>query len=62
MLGCYFNTGCCRFDDGDITGLELEDGRLRLVKWTGRHAVREVPLTRVVLEEGALESFFAALP
>jgi UDP-2,3-diacylglucosamine pyrophosphatase LpxH len=30
---CYFNTGCCIFEDGDITGIELEDGELRLVKW-----------------------------
>jgi UDP-2,3-diacylglucosamine pyrophosphatase LpxH len=30
---CYFNTGCCSFSDGDITGLELEDGEIRLVRW-----------------------------
>lgn len=30
---CYFNTGCCCFADGDITGLELADGRIRLVRW-----------------------------
>lgn len=29
----YCNTGCCILDDGDITGMELEDGVLRLVKW-----------------------------
>jgi UDP-2,3-diacylglucosamine pyrophosphatase LpxH len=29
----YFNSGCCSFDDGDMTGIELEDGVLRLVKW-----------------------------
>ncbi|MEJ2050005.1 MAG: hypothetical protein P8Y60_09245, partial [Calditrichota bacterium] len=30
---CYFNTGCCSFPDGDITGLEIENGKIRLVRW-----------------------------
>jgi len=30
---CYFNTGCCSFGDGDVTGLEIVDGRIRLVRW-----------------------------
>lgn len=30
---CYFNTGCCCFDDGDITGIEIVDGSIRLVRW-----------------------------
>ena len=30
---CYFNTGCCSFRDGDISGLELTDGQIRLVRW-----------------------------
>lgn len=30
---CYFNTGCCCFSDGDITGIEIEDGQIRLVRW-----------------------------
>jgi hypothetical protein len=30
---CYFNTGCCSFGDGDITGLEISDGEIRLVRW-----------------------------
>lgn len=30
---CYFNTGCCCFADGDVTGLEIADGQLRLVRW-----------------------------
>lgn len=29
----YFNSGCCCFDDGDITTLEIENGEIRLVKW-----------------------------
>jgi UDP-2,3-diacylglucosamine pyrophosphatase LpxH len=30
---CYFNTGCCCYADGDITGIELEGGKIRLVRW-----------------------------
>ena len=30
---CYFNTGCCSFGDGDITGLEISDSEIRLVRW-----------------------------
>jgi len=30
---CYFNTGCCSYDDGDITGIEIVDGEIRLIRW-----------------------------
>jgi hypothetical protein len=30
---CFFNTGCASFGDGDITGLEIADGLIRLVRW-----------------------------
>jgi UDP-2,3-diacylglucosamine pyrophosphatase LpxH len=30
---CYFNTGCCCYYDGDITGLEIAEGEIRLVRW-----------------------------
>lgn len=30
---CYFNTGCCSYGDGDITGLEIAGGTIRLVRW-----------------------------
>lgn len=29
----YFNSGCCCFSDGDITGIEIADGNISLVKW-----------------------------
>lgn len=32
-VSCYFNTGCCSFGDGDVTGLELAEGQIRLVRW-----------------------------
>jgi len=30
---CYFNSGCCAFGDGDITGIEISDGEIRLLRW-----------------------------
>ena len=30
---CYFNTGCCAFTDGDVTAIEIKDGKIRLVRW-----------------------------
>ncbi len=30
---CYFNTGCCSFSDGDITGIEISNGKVKLVRW-----------------------------
>jgi predicted phosphodiesterase len=29
----YFNTGCCCFSDGTISGIEIENGQIRLVLW-----------------------------
>lgn len=29
----YFNTGCCCFSDGDITGIEIANGKIALIKW-----------------------------
>jgi UDP-2,3-diacylglucosamine pyrophosphatase LpxH len=29
----YFNTGCCCFPDRDVTGLEIADGNVTLVRW-----------------------------
>jgi len=52
----YFNTGCCCFSDGDITGIEIADGKIRLIKW---EYVQDVP-TRFVLEENALKNFIEA--
>lgn len=46
-LDTYFNTGCCCFNDGDITGIEIADGYIRLIKWAYHKNVSE----RVILEE-----------
>jgi len=29
----YFNTGCCAFSDGDVTGLQISNGKIQLVRW-----------------------------
>jgi predicted phosphodiesterase len=50
----YFNSGCCCYDDGDITGIEIADGHIRLIKW---HTVDRGSV-RVVLEEANLEDVF----
>ncbi|MBX3238305.1 MAG: metallophosphoesterase family protein [Chitinophagaceae bacterium] len=47
----YFNTGCCCFNDGDITGIEIEHGEIRLIKWKSS---KEVPAQRMVLEHADL--------
>ena len=33
ILPTYFNSGCCCFADGDITGIEIADNEIRLIKW-----------------------------
>lgn len=49
----YFNTGCCCFSDGDITGIEISDGHIRLIKWEDKN---NEPSHRIVLEEKKLET------
>lgn len=56
-IPCYFNTGCCRFADGDITGIELDDGSIRLIKWAGG----ENNFHRTVFEDARLAEIFARL-
>ncbi len=51
---CYFNTGCCQFADGDITGIELENGILRMIKW-GEEAGE---IQRTILEQNRLAEIF----
>ena len=57
MKPSYFNTGCCCFSDGDITGIEIADGYIRLIKWSvvGGKTVREL------LEEKELEELVREL-
>ena len=53
----YFNTGCCCFIDGDITGIEIAEGIIRLIKWETTDNVSK----RTVLEESPLFYLFDKL-
>jgi UDP-2,3-diacylglucosamine pyrophosphatase LpxH len=33
MKPTYFNSGCCCFNDGDITGIEITNETISLIKW-----------------------------
>lgn len=55
MRPSYFNSGCCCFVDGDITGIEIADGYIRLVKWAKKSGIP----SRMILEETALENLVA---
>lgn len=49
----YFNTGCCCYNDGDITGIELDAHNIRLIEWkTTANGHSE----RIVLEENELKN------
>jgi predicted phosphodiesterase len=56
-LPCYFNTGCCSFADGDITGIEIAGGEMRLVRWPDDNGEPR----RKVLQAGSLEGIFGTL-
>lgn len=47
----YFNSGCCCFVDGDITGIEISNGKILLIKWTSKDQIPQ----RQVLEEISLQ-------
>jgi len=57
MRPSYFNSGCCCFADGDITGIEIADGYIRLIKWTKKTGTP----AREMLEEIELERLAAKL-
>ena len=52
----YFNSGCCSYSDGSITGLEIADGEIRLVRWI--FAAQPV---RALLFSAALRDVLAAV-
>ena len=53
---CYFNTGCCCFLDGDITGLEITGGEFRLVRWPDNEGAPKPQ----ILESAKINDVFAA--
>jgi len=50
----YFNTGCCCFSDGDITGIEIEGDNISLIKWEEVNGA----VNRKVLEHSPLSYIF----
>ena len=57
LLPSYFNTGCCCNNDGDITGIEIEEDCIRLIKWSARQSHP----SRTILEESPLAELLAAI-
>jgi hypothetical protein len=53
---CYFNSGCCCFTDGDITGIEIADGMIRLVHFPTKDGKPRPQ----VLEENSLKNVLLA--
>jgi len=53
----YFNSGCCCFSDGDITGIEIQEDCIRLIKWHSKEGVPQ----RITLEESAFEELLAVI-
>ncbi|HNS03322.1 MAG TPA: metallophosphoesterase [Anaerolineae bacterium] len=51
----YFNSGCCAYRDGSITGIELSDGQVRLVRWAG------TPPARTEVFSASLQDVLAAV-
>ena len=52
---CYFNTGCCSFSDGDITGIEIEQDTIRLVRWPDDDGA---PKKKDLVESKLSETFY----
>jgi hypothetical protein len=53
----YFNSGCCCFSDGDISGIEIEGNCLRLIEWQ----VKDGQFRRMILEEAALDELLEGI-
>jgi len=54
VIPSYFNTGCCCFSDGDITGIEIEKDNIRLIKWK----TQDEQSQRIILEQSPLSYVF----
>jgi hypothetical protein len=57
MKPTYFNSGCCCFVDGDITGIEIAEGNINLIKWTLKDEKPQLEL----LEQISLEELYRQL-
>jgi predicted phosphodiesterase len=54
VIPSYFNSGCCCFADGDISGIEIEGDNIRLVKWKEENG----QFKRSILEQSPLSYIF----
>ncbi|HVG16477.1 MAG TPA: metallophosphoesterase [Chitinophagaceae bacterium] len=57
LLPGYFNSGCCCYDDGVITGIEIAEGCLRLIKWSNVDGKPQ----RILLEESSLQELMVEI-
>lgn len=57
MKSSYFNSGCCCYSDGDITGIEIAEEEIRLIKWK----VKDGKAQRTILEHSRLLSVVKGL-
>jgi predicted phosphodiesterase len=55
----YFNTGCCSFGDGAVTGIEISGGEIRLVRWPWPYGEREPE--REILDKETLAGAIGAV-
>jgi predicted phosphodiesterase len=53
----YFNSGCCCYSDGDITGIEIEENCFRLIKWHSKQGTAQ----RIILEESPIEELLETI-
>jgi hypothetical protein len=54
MKPSYFNSGCCCFSDGDITGIEITHEKISLIKWSNE-------IGREILEATSFNELIAQL-
>ena len=54
---CYLNSGCCSFSDGSITGIEIDRGEIRLIRWQ----IQDSSPVRSVLDKAGLKAFLSAV-
>ena len=57
MKPSYFNTGCCCYNDGNITGIEIANNKIQLVKWE----MHENNAHRIVAEEMFIDALYTRL-
>lgn len=47
----YFNSGCCCFNDGDCTGIEICNGTISMIKWSkesGREILEKISFSELI--------------